>query len=217
MGLSEQAKTELLTCKYTIYEHDHKYLLNRNPAIFTDFVAPKESIVNYEFYKNALRVFCQSNFHASIVRRNLDLKNISSLGGNLWSEESLTLLQTLASVEKSNVASILDSDIEHKNTIDAIRYCKTKNIPYELVKSPVYDSFLRKLGANNFFVFFPKTPETLSRVIVEARMMGMSVTTNNLVGASKEDWFKLKGEDLINVFWNKRADIPNAVMEAYTQ
>ncbi len=215
--LIEQAKTELLNCKYTIYEHDHKYLSNRNPAVFTNFVAPKESIVNYEFYKNAMAVFCQSSFHASIVRKNLDLDNIVSLGGNLWSEESLKLLSTLVNIKKNNIASILDSDIEHKNTIDAIRYCKTKNIQYELVKSNIYESFLRRLGANNFFVFFPKTPETLSRVIVEARMMGMSITTNNLVGASKEDWFRLKGEELISVFWDKRTEIPNTVIEAYVQ
>ena len=49
-------------------------------------------------------------------------------------------------------------------------------------------------------MFFPKTPETLSRVIVESRMMGMSVITNNLVGATKEDWYALKGEELIDKF-----------------
>ena len=62
-------------------------------------------------------------------------------------------------------------------------------------------------------VFFPKTPETLSRIIVEARMMGMMVITNNLVGASKEEWFKLRGEDLIEVMTQKRRDIPNIIKE----
>ena len=40
-------------CNYVIYEHDHKYLKNRNPAIFTNFEAPKNEITNYNFYKNA--------------------------------------------------------------------------------------------------------------------------------------------------------------------
>ena len=62
-------------------------------------------------------------------------------------------------------------------------------------------------------IFFPKTPETLSRIVVEARMMGMSVVTNNLVGATKEDWFSLKGAELIEVMKEKRESITSTVLE----
>ena len=47
--LSEESKKALLKNKYIIYEHDHKYLIDRNPALFDNFLAPKEAIVNYEF------------------------------------------------------------------------------------------------------------------------------------------------------------------------
>jgi purine nucleoside phosphorylase len=73
--------------------------------------------------------------------------------------------------------------------------------------------FLLRLGESEKFVFLPKTPETLSRIAVEARMMGLSVITNNMVGATKEDWFSLKGEELIEVIKNKRIEIPNIVTE----
>ena len=62
-------------------------------------------------------------------------------------------------------------------------------------------------------IFFPKTPETLSRIVVEARMMGMSVVTNNLVGVTKEDWFSLKGAELIEVMKEKRESITSTVLE----
>ena len=42
-------------------------------------------------------------------------------------------------------------------------------------------------------------------------MMGLSVVTNSLVGATKEDWFSLKGEELIEFIKNKRIEIPNIV------
>jgi len=67
------------------------------------------------------------------------------------------------------------------------------------------------LGGNKALVFFPKTPETLSRIVVEARMMDMRVITNKLVGASREDWFKLRGEELIEVMEAKRQQIPGLV------
>ena len=46
-------------------------------------------------------------------------------------------------------------------------------------------------------------------------MMGMAGLTNNQVGATKEDWFKLKGEELIAVMQNKREEIPNKIIEIF--
>ena len=40
-------------CKYMIYEHDHKYIKSRNPALYKDYKANKTDIVNLEFYKKA--------------------------------------------------------------------------------------------------------------------------------------------------------------------
>ena len=144
--LSEESKTMLQNDReYIIYEHDHKYVRSRNPANYDNFIAPKSEIINFNFYKNAKSVLCQSKFHANIVKSNLELDNIISLGGNLWSEDSLGTMFNMSKVE--------------------------------------------------------------------ARMMGLMVITNNLVGATGEEWFSLKGEDLIEVIKNKRTEIPNIVEE----
>tara|TARA_R110000803_G_scaffold194716_1_gene257859 strand:- start:557 stop:1414 length:858 start_codon:yes stop_codon:yes gene_type:complete len=215
--LSEESKKALLKNKYIIYEHDHKYLIDRNPALFNDFLAPKEAIVNYELYSSAKAILCQSSFHKSIVERNLNLKNIISLGGNLWSEESLHLMEEISKNDKKESCSIMKSNIGHKNTSEAIRFCQAKNLDYELIEDKSYHNFLRKLGSNEKFVFFPKTPETLSRVVVEARMMGCSTITNNLIGATKEPWFEQKGSDLIKIIRKKREEIPQVVVEAFRE
>ena len=109
--------------------------------------------------------------------------------------------------------SIMDSSIGHKNTFDAVKYCEFNDFEYELIPALEYQHFLERLGANKSLVFLPKTPETLSRIAVEARMMGMSVVTNKNLGASKEGWFSLKGIDLINVMRNKRNEIPKKILE----
>ena len=210
-NLADAAKDALQFKKYIIYEHDHKYLKSRNPATYPDFLAPQKEIVNKQFYQNAVATLCQSNFHRDIVYKNLRMKNILSLGGNLWSQHHLSLFSEMCSVEKSDKCSIMQSHIPHKNTIDAIRYCNIKNISYDLIPSLPYEKFLRRLGSNKSLVFFPKTPETLSRIAVEARMMNMKVITNGLVGASKEDWFKLRGDELIAVMLGKRKEIASIV------
>ena len=171
INLAESCKTKLTETKYIIYEHDHKYLKSRNPATYPGFKAPHKEIINYTFYKEAIAVVCQSSFHKDIVISNTELTNVISIGGNLWSLEQLDMLRTLSAKDKTKRCSIMDSQIEHKNTAGSIKYCNSKEHEYELIPSSGYEEFLRRLSANDTLVFFPKTPETLSRIVVEARMM----------------------------------------------
>ena len=215
IGLSEASKEKLQENNYVIYEHDHKYLLSRNPAVYTDFKAPKKDIINFEFYRKAKVVFCQSNFHKGIIEKNLGINNIINLAGNLWPLKSLDLMKEISEKEKRKKCSVMDSNIPHKNTFDAARLCKVKNWDYDLISDNDYYIFLRKLGANEKFIFLPKTPETLSRVVVEARMMGMTTITNQLIGATKEPWFGSKGKELIEIIREKRIKIPEQVVSAF--
>lgn len=212
--LSEESKTMLENDReYIIYEHDHKYVKSRNPANYDNFIAPESEIINFNFYKNAKAVLCQSQFHADIVESNLKLDNIVSLGGNLWSEDSLETMLSMSKVDKKPTCAIMSSTNWHKNTADAIKLCKATQWDYDIISPCDYIEFLLRLGESEKFVFLPKTPETLSRIAVEARMMGLSVITNNMVGATKEEWFRLKGEELIDVFKRKRVEIPDLVVE----
>ena len=124
-------------------------------------------------------------------------------------------MQDISTKEKVPKYAIMDSKNWHKNTQGAIKACHGNNWEYDLIPPSQYNEFLTRLGKNEKFVFLPKTPETLSRIIVEARMMGMSVVTNKLVGATKEDWFELKGSDLIEVIRNKREEIPQIIEEIF--
>jgi len=213
--LSNECKHFLVKTDYVIYEHDHKYLKSRNPADYKDFIAPKEEIINYDFYKNAKKIFCQSSLHQSIVQDNLKLDNIENLSGNLWSFEDLNKMRLLSENSKIDKCSIMMSPIAHKNTDFSIVYCLKNNFKYELIPPCSSAEFLHKLSKNQKFVFFPKTPETLSRIVVEARMMNIVVITNKLVGAIGEEWFKFKGYKLIDVMLKKREEISNNVLKAF--
>jgi hypothetical protein len=203
------------SCKYVIYEHDHKYLLSRNPAIYKDYKAPNDQLINLEFYKNSAAVLCQSSFHKSIIQKNLNIENIINLSGNLWSTESLQIMRVLNNREKKDAFSIMNSSIPHKNTRETVFYCEQKGFEYLLISSQNYQEFLSLLSTNNKFIFLPKTPETLSRVVVEARMMGMRTFTNKNIGASYEPWYKMKGEELINIMIDKRTTIPQTILEVF--
>jgi len=202
--------------KYIIYEHDHKYVRTRNPAEYPDYIAPPEEIINYDFYKNATAVVCQSAFHESIVKKNLKLDNITNVGGNLWSLESLDLMAEISQKEKVDKCAIMVSPNWHKNTQQAVQFCKAKEIDVDLIYPCDYNEFLERLGQNTKFIFLPKTPETLSRIVVEARMMGLGIIANNNIGATKEEWFSLKGPDLIKVMREKRQEITTKIINIFS-
>lgn len=212
--LSDDSIRSLYDKEYIIYEHDHKYVEGRNPGIYKDFIVPQDKLVNIAFYEKAKAVLCQTDFHLEIVKKNTKLNNLISLGGNLWSDDILEHMRDISLLPKRNTYAVMNSRIEHKNTADAITYCQIKNIPHVLVANPNYKQFLSDLGINIGLVFFPKTPETLSRIVAEARMMGLSIKTNNLVGATKENWFGMKGSELIDFMKNKKLDIKNIVLDS---
>ena len=158
---------------------------------------------------------CQSSFHKQILEKNLTLNNVDNLSGNLWPIKSLEHMNRCRDSAKINKAAIMDSMTPHKNTHDARKYCEHKNIPYNLIPMMSYYDFLSFLGKHNKFVFLPKTPETLSRVIVEARIMNLKIITNKMVGATKEDWYSKKPEDLLEHVLSMRESIPNKVLECF--
>lgn len=207
---------DLLTkdCSYIIYEHDHKYLKSRNPVLYKNFKAPVNQIINKSFYESAKFVFCQSSFHEKIINKNLNLKNTFNISGNLWSEKDLSFIKSLAEkADKKDCCSIMDSKIWNKNTVGGIEFCDTKNIKYELISDQNYHEFLKKIAANNKFLFLPRSPETLSRVCVEAKMLGCSLIVNNLIGAKYEEWFKKDSGDLIEYMQGIKDKIINKIEE----
>jgi hypothetical protein len=214
LALSPDCKKYLIdNCDYIIYEHDHKYLSSRDPSVYDNFEAPENEIVNKEFYSAAKVVICQSELHKNVAQKNLKLENIISVGGNLWDDKTLDLLRKMSKKDKQEKYSIWDSTNPIKNTPLTIAYCVRQGIPYDLVGHLPYRGFLEKITENDTFIFLPQTLETLCRVAVECRMAGMKVITNKKIGASSEEWFKLKGEELINFMSNKKHEICSKVEE----
>jgi hypothetical protein len=216
--LSEESKELLreLNVSYLVYEHDHKYLLTRDPSVFEDYTAPEDQVINRDFYKAAKAVFCQSKLHKEVVDKNLKIDNTISVGGNLWSSETLDYLSELGKKEKERKCAIWCSPNPIKGTQEAKIYCSTLNLEYKLIFEAPHHVFLDKLTNYKSFLFLPTTLETLCRVVVECRMAGMTVLLNKRIGATSEDWFSLKGEELIAIMRKKRTEIPDMVLEAFS-
>jgi hypothetical protein len=208
-GLSEGVK-KLFTLygeRYCILEHDHKYLKTRDPSLFSDFKAPPQFIINREFYQSANQVFCQSIKHYNVLSQNLNITNVSNLGCSLWSKDQLDLIRNSIQ-NKNGKAYIINDSNRIKGTSDSIEYCKNKEIEFSIHDKKPYSDFIKDLGSHSSFVFFPKTLETFSRIVLEARMLDCKLVTNHLNGCTYEPWFKdLRGAELVDFVDAKRNDI----------
>lgn len=211
--ISEEAKTFLSDKKYIIIEHDYKFLSTRNPAEHRDCIVPSDKIIHQDFYKGAVKVLVQSQLQLNIFNKNINLNNLENFSGNLWAERALEHLDALSHTNKNGRAAILDDDSWVKGKNASIQFCDRYQIAYDLIPKQEYFNFLTSLSRYSLYVFFPQTPETLSRVTLEAKMMNLSVITNEFTGAYHEDFYSLSGKGLIKKMWDKRDDILDIIEE----
>ena len=206
--LSDDIKDRVSKLKnYIIIEHDHKYLNLRNPVNYEFFLSPEEEIVNFEFYKNAKAVICQSKKHSQVIQQNLLLKNIINLGFNFWSEEQINLIKNKKSQKKKYKYGILASKNFIKGYEESLKFCKEKNIEPFIIFESDFEEYIDNLSKIEKLIFFPQVLESFSRVFLEAKMLGCSVITNNLVGALSEEWIKEDPLEYLQNNKNKKIEI----------
>lgn len=195
---------------YIIIEHDYKFVANRNPKQYITKIGNQEYInlvpdafkVNLDYYKNARRIFCQTRFHQSIFELNNigQYQRLTNFVSSIWSDIDLQMLRDINDNKlKNEYFGIHNHIFELKNTKGAIKYCEDRKWSYELIDNcPDRFDFLWQLSKCAALVFFPLTPETCSRICLEARCLNMNVICNNDFGCTTEDWFKISGHDMIN-------------------
>tara|TARA_R110000824_G_scaffold55069_19_gene151799 strand:- start:4804 stop:5652 length:849 start_codon:yes stop_codon:yes gene_type:complete len=202
-------KTIQEKCNYILYCHDYKFVKHTNPAVYPDFIVPSNELINVGIHKNAQAIICQTGFQKDIYDRNLKLPDKTiNFSGNLWSDDHLNLLEELDRIEKDfNKCAIVESPYPQKGTEYSKQYCQQNNIPFDIIKHPDYESFLKILSEYSSLAFHPSTPETCCRLVLEAKMIGLKIYTNKLIGASYEPWYELNGTPLINAMRDKKKDL----------
>lgn len=200
--LSNSVREELLTKNYVILEHDYKIVEHRNTWIYPNRIVPIELRTNYDLYKNAKAVFCQTQDHINGFLENKVTANFINLQSSLWSIKELDFLSYLYTNYNSSKKEfmIVKSDNPIKNTEGAINFCKFNNLDYVLIEGKSREQFLTDLASSgSTLVFFPLARESFCRLVVEARCVGANVITTKNYGAVLEPWFSLKGNKLIEL------------------
>ena len=216
VAFSEEKKQELIKHpdSYSILEHDHKYIIERDPSGYKDYIVHPSRIINRIFYASAKNVFAQSKIHSEVIQKNLKINNVVNLGMSLWTDEQLEIIEQNFDNEKQDDVSIVNSSNPTKNTAAAVNRCKDKNINYTLIGSQNYSEFIEQLSSHKTYMYIPRVLESFNRVLLEARMLDCKLQTTNLNGCISEDWFKkYKGRELIEFVRFNRTVVYNKIKE----
>ena len=185
-------------CEYYIYEHDYKFSKVRNPIHFPDFLCPPNDLMNFNFYASAKKVICLSKMHREIFDKNLNLKNIVNINCSMWSDEQLELFKRLQKPHKNGKFAVIKTNNPTKRMPQTIEFCRSRNIPFDLIASQNYEEFINMLANYSGLAFMTGHPEPTPRVAIEAKMLNCKfLAPKKLISVAHEDYFHLTGLDMI--------------------
>ena len=189
-NLNPQLMPTLALCDYVVYEHDYKFVANRNPAMYIDFIIPENEIINQNFYKSALSVICLSKMHREIFEKNLDLDNITNIHCSLFDDEKINLLLSLRENNKPKDYAVINTSNPTKRTQDVVRWCKSKNIEFDLISHSDNNEFLKIMSQYKNLVFMTRHPEPTPRIAVETKLMGVNlIASKKMISVAHEYWW----------------------------
>lgn len=204
--LSQEARdcfSSSFSNKYIIIERDQKYVRTRNTANYPNYIAPKSEVVNQEFYANAKKVFCLTNKQMEIMSAHVDLNNLESLGCTQFSENQLSTLSENIGNKKNEKYAIVKGKMWKKS----VALCEKQGIEYDILEKQEYSKFIRSLSEYKGIVFFSHAFESCCRLLIEARILNLSIITDDKNGCTYEEWFKNhKGRDLLEVVTHKTSE-----------
>tara|TARA_Y100000310_G_scaffold140279_1_gene139636 strand:+ start:1409 stop:3031 length:1623 start_codon:yes stop_codon:yes gene_type:complete len=200
---------------YSVIEFDYKFCKYRTTHLHKavegeecDCVASKhaklvaiflkESKINWWMSEGQCQIYLEK-FPFLEEGRNVVLSSI-------FYEDTLEKLKSLSDVEKNDKWLIFSSDSWIKGTEDAISYANENSLDYEVVGGLEYDDFLMKMAQSRGLVFFPRGHDTCPRMIIEAKLLGCELITNDLVQHKEEPWFA-GSVDKIYEYLSERATI----------
>ena len=204
--------SQIKNYNYIIFECDYKIVNHRHPWRYPNDLIPSAHRQNYDLYKNAKAVFVKSQDHLNVYKKNGVEANFINMRTNIWSEDDLQLLERLneENQTKNGLNCIYNTQNFIKNTQGAIKYCQDSNLKYGFIQNGTgREGFLSDMAKFSTLVFFPVARETYCRIVVEAKCLGLDVITtyvgpssvnreSNNYGATMEDYFHLKGKEMID-------------------
>jgi hypothetical protein len=207
--------------KYNIIEFDFKFCEYRLESLHEmlegepcDCMLKEHGDSIKKFFNGANKIFFMSEKQKQIIQERL---NLNSNNGYVLSSvfddhffETVEKLQNQDS-ERSDKWVIISTRQWVKGSQDAIEWCNKNNKEFIKIDNFSYEKVLHILANNKGLCFLPAGHDTCPRLVIEAKLLGAEIHTNDNVMHLEEDWYNTDNlEDIKNYlkgrseyFWKK--------------
>ena len=139
-----------------------------------------------DIYKDALPETSKANTHI-----------LSSLFDEQFFNRIQLLNDKYTTQPRDNKWIVLGSNSWVKGAVQSEDWCKENDVEHEVIFGMEYDQFLKRLAQAKGLCAMPAGYDTCPRLVIEAKLLGCALQTNEYVQHSDEEWFNKPNEEII--------------------
>ena len=196
--------------EYSFIEFDYKLCKHRNPILY-DFVegesckyadTPRAAAIQ-RFIRNSKSTFFMSDEQRRIYSEHLpevsdaNTHILSSLFDDHFFERINLLNNKYDGQPRDDKWIVLASNSWVKGALQSENWCKENDLDYDLIFGVQYDQFLKRLAQAKGLCAMPAGYDTCPRLVIEAKLLGCELQTNEYVQHRNEEWFNKPNEEII--------------------
>lgn len=204
------------TISYSIVEYDYKFCVHRSIEKHKEATGNDCDCHSSQF-GNLISLFFQNSNHIfwmSAAQRNRYFERFpelinhkSTILSSLFSPAFFDKIEEVNKQIKNREGwLVLGSKSWIKGQDAAIKWCQDNNKSYEVVWDIPYNEMLDKMSNAEGFVYLPVGGDTCPRIVIEAKLLGCEVVTNENVQHANETWF-LGDPEFIRSYLEARPDM----------
>jgi len=210
--LSTAAIDEIVDKKieYSFIEFDYKLCKHRNPVLYNfvegqscDYSDTERGLTIQKFIGSSKSTFFMSEKQREIYQEHLpevreaNTHILSSLFDDHFFDRIELLNNKYENEPRDNKWVVLGSNSWVKGALQSENWCKDNDLDYELIFGVEYDQFLKRLAQAKGLCAMPAGYDTCPRLVIEAKLLGCALQTNEYVQHRDEEWFNKPSKEII--------------------
>ena len=207
--------TIVANLKYVVLEYDYKFCLYRSiekhekeTGHKCDCHEAQIGKIISAFYYGADHVYWMSSDQRDRYYDRFPFlrDRASTVLSSVFNKEFFNFVSNLDKAAPRSGWIVLGSNSWIKGAEDAVAWCQEAGKKYEVVWDLPYDQLLSKLSSSEGFVYLPRGGDTCPRMVIEAKLLGCQLQTNDNVQHANEEWFQ-RSPDGIGAYLMEQPDV----------
>ena len=196
--------------EYSFIEFDYKFCKHRNPVLYSfiesddcEYHSTERGSAVQDFVSNSKSTFFMSSKQREVYHDALPetSKANTHVLSSLFDEDFFGRIELLnnkyENQPRNNNWIVLGSNSWVKGALQSENWCKENDVEYEVIFGMEYSQFLKKLALSKGLCAMPAGYDTCPRLVIEAKLLGCALQTNEYVQHSDEEWFNKPNEEII--------------------